>query len=103
MMGTAPAELLLWALGLGATSAGVVLALRALPPVQRAMFARKKPWACDICMGFWTVGSLAAVLSLTFDGDLLLAAGPAYPWTLYLLRKLQEPMNPPNLPPLEGA
>lgn len=96
-MGTTPAELLLWATGLGATSAGVVLALRALPAVQRAMFARKKPWACDICMGFWTT----AALTLLLPSDLWLAAGPAYPWTLFLLRKLQEPVNPPNLPPLE--
>jgi hypothetical protein len=60
------------------------------------MFARKKPWACDICMGFWTT----AALTLALPQDLWLAAGPAYPWTLYLLRKLQEPTNPPNLPPL---
>jgi hypothetical protein len=65
------------------------------------MFALQKPWACDICMGFWITSLLAGCLSWIHT-DLLLAAGPAYPWTLYLLRKLQEPMNPPNLPPLEG-
>lgn len=61
------------------------------------MFARKKPWACDICMSFWTLVLLTPLLHM----DLWPAVGPAYPWTLYLLRKLQEPMNPPNLPPLE--
>jgi hypothetical protein len=94
--------LLGWALIMGSTAAGVVLALRALPPVYRAMLRRQKPWACDICMGFWTTGTLAVGLAhWQHDAQLALAAGPAYPWTLWLLRKLQEPMNPPKLPPLQ--
>jgi hypothetical protein len=93
---------LMWSLFLGATAAGVVLALRALPPVHRAIMRRQKPWACDTCMGFWTTGVLALSLAQgQHQTQLVLAAGPAYPLTLWLLRKLQEPMNPPQLPPLQ--
>lgn len=96
-------QLILWSIMVGATASGIVLALRALPPVQRAMFARKKPWACDICMGFWFTGLLALGLCVWLDPKLLLVAGPAYPWTLWLLRKLQEPQGEPKLPPLEES
>lgn len=89
--------LLIWAAVLGPTAAGVVLALRALPWVQKAIMARTKPWACDICMGFWTTGILALGLG-AYDMKLLLVAGPAYPFALWILRKLQEPAA---LPPLE--
>jgi hypothetical protein len=98
-----PAELLVWAVGLGATVAGVVLAVRALPWVQRAIMQRRKPWACDVCLGFWVTG--AATLALAHwqhAPSLLLSAGPAYPVALWILRKLQEPTNPPQLPPLQG-
>lgn len=94
--------LLIWALALGSTAAGFVLAVRALPPVQRAMLALQKPWACDICMGFWATGALAGGLGAwQHSWQLVLAAGPAYPVTLWLLRVLQEPRNPPELPPLQ--
>lgn len=92
-------DLLLTGLGLGTTAAGVVVAVRALPPVQRAMFAQKKPWACDVCMSFWTVGALGLLGVLRgFD---VLACGPAYPVALLVLRKLGEPMHPPVMPPLD--
>jgi len=53
-------------------------------------------------MGFWTTGVLALSLAQgQHQTQLVLAAGPAYPLTLWLLRKLQEPMNPPQLPPLQ--
>lgn len=95
--------LLVWAFGLGLTAAGVVLVIRTLPPVQRAMMRLQKPWACDICMGFWVTAILVPLLVLwQLDEQLAVVAGPSYPWTLWVLRKLQEPMNPPKLPPLEG-
>jgi hypothetical protein len=61
---------------------------------------RKKPWACDVCMGFWTTGAAAAGLAvIQNDAWALLSAGPAYPVALWILRKLGEPQLPP-LPPL---
>jgi len=103
MMTRSVLDLLAWAVGLGSTAAGIVLAVRALPAVRRAMVQLKKPWACDLCMSFWTVGALSLGLAVwKVDAQLLLSAGPAYPLALQLLRMLQEPANPPSpLPPLE--
>jgi len=97
-----PFVLLGWSLALGATAAGVVEALRALPLVQRAMLRRRKPWACDICMGFWATGVLSALLAWhARDAQMLLAAGPAYPVVLLFLAKLDEPRHDPPMPPLQ--
>jgi hypothetical protein len=99
-----PIELLVCAVGLGATVAGFVTALRALPMVQKAIMARKKPWACNICMSFWSTGAAAIGLAV-FKNDvvLLLSAGPAYPVALWILSKLEEPQLPPQLPPLQES
>jgi len=95
-------ELLSWSVFLGLTSAGVTIAVRALPPVQRWMFARVKPWACDVCMSFWTTGIVGLGASLHLqDAGLLFACGPAYPLALWTLGKLSEPKGPPPMPPLE--
>jgi hypothetical protein len=89
---------------LGATAAGVVVAVRALPPVQRRMWAAQKPWACDICMSFWTTG-LVALLAAAWRQDeaLVILCGPAYPWALWVLRKITDPHGPPPLPELEDT
>jgi hypothetical protein len=94
--------LLSWALLLGATSAGFTEAVRALPWVYRQMLAQKKPWACDVCMSFWsTAGLTLGLVAWQHDVALLAAAGPAYPWALWVLRKISEPHGPPPMPPLE--
>jgi hypothetical protein len=95
-----PLLLLLWALIVGSTSAGMTVALRALPWGEQRL--NTKPLACDVCMSFWSVGVLSAALSVR-DFDLILVAGPAYPWALWVLRKLTDPRNPPPLPPLEDT
>lgn len=94
-----PLTLLLWSLLVGSTSAGMTTAIRALAPVQRWMMAQKKPWSCDRCMSFWTVGVLALGL-MRIEPVLVLSAGPAYPWALWVLRKTNDPMGPPPMPPL---
>lgn len=95
-------DLLAWSLVVGATSAGITTAVRALPPVQRWMFARVKPWACDVCMSFWTTALVGVVLSAhEHDAVLLLTCGPAYPLALLVLAKVSEPKGPPPMPPLE--
>jgi hypothetical protein len=99
-MQTDPVQLLFWSVVLGATAAGIVSAVRGLPWVYRAIMQRKKPWACDVCMGFWSTGAVATGLAIVQNNAwLLLAAGPAYPFVLWILRKLGEPQLPP-LPPL---
>lgn len=99
---------LLAALVAGAAAPGIVLAVRALPPVARLVEAGVKPWACDVCSSFWTTAlAVAIVVSVTNEARLLLAAGPAYTLALFVLARLQAapeggaPSALPDLPPAE--
>jgi len=94
-------NILLWSFLLGATSAGITIALRALPLVYRWMEEQKKPWVCDICMSFWTVGLLSLGLAAWQGKEFLIVCGPAYPLAMWLLCKITEPKGGPPLPPLE--
>lgn len=81
--------LLTWALYVGPTAAGLIVALRAVPWVGKKLEAATKPWACDACMGFWTVGlTVMLVVAATRDRALLFGAGPAYPLCLWVLRQV---------------
>jgi hypothetical protein len=89
---------------------GVVVAVRALPPVERLVMRGVKPWACDICSCFWVtaifVGGIAlrAALREGWDGDwpsVLPVAAPSYTLSLLILRLVQAPQSggfPPDLP-----
>ena len=69
------------------TVPGFVQAVRALPAVDRLMLAGKKPWACDVCMCFWSTAIWTVVVAAVFkDARLLLAAGPAYTISMLVLR-----------------
>lgn len=96
-----PVTLLLWSLGLGLTSAGFTIALRATKWVHGQVMDRVKPWACDICMSFWAVALFTTAVGYLHGWHLVLAAGPAYPVSLWTLRKLGEPAGPPPMPELE--
>jgi hypothetical protein len=96
-----PTTLLLWSLGIGLTAAGSTMALRATKWVHGKLIEAKKPWACDICMSFWTVAFFTLAVGYLHGWDLVLAAGPAYPVSLWTLRKLGEPLGPPPMPELE--
>lgn len=87
---------------------GVVVAVRALPPVQRLVDRGVKPWACDICSCFWITallvfGLAAAVALLGADRwwIALAVAPPAYTLSLLLLRVVQAPHSAPPMPDLE--
>lgn len=86
------------------TAPGVIVAIRALPWVERKMMAGVKPWACDICMSFWTVAWLCSIAAaLLGDWRFCFTAGPAYSSVLWLLGQLQKSQPPPGaipLPPL---
>ena len=89
---------LLHALLVGLSAAGLVVALRALPFVQRLIREQKKPWACDVCMSFWCTGATAFVLLPLTE---VWAAAPGFAIALLTLRKLTEPLRlPSNLPKL---
>ena len=74
------------------TVPGFVRAVRALPAVDRRVMAGVKPWACDICMCFWSTGLWTAGLALlAHDPYLMLACGPAYTVALNVLEFMQRP------------
>jgi len=98
-----PLHIMLWAIILGATSSGMTVAIRALPTVQKWVMARKKPWACDICMSFWSVGLLALALGAWQGRELVIVCGPAYPWALWVLHKVTQPRGGLTLPDLEDS
>lgn len=82
------------------TVPGVVVAVRALPPIEREVDELKKPWACDICMCFWSTAILVLFAAMVlWRADVLLVAGPAYPLSMVYLRFVQAPPIPP--PPAE--
>lgn len=92
-------DILLAAVVIGVSVPGIVVAVRALPPVEKLVFAGTKPWACDICSCFWSVAICSCLLFVVFrEPILLLAAGPAYTLSLFLLSRLQ---SAPSLPPPE--
>lgn len=90
-------NLILTAIVVGATAAGFALALRALPFVGRWVEAGIKPWACDVCLGFWST-CLVALVYWVATGAVLASVGPAYPVCLGVLRWLTEPKHTPMFP-----
>lgn len=90
-------NLILTAIVFGATAAGFALALRALPVIRSWVDAGTKPWACDICLGFWST-CLVALVYWFATGAVLAAVGPAYPVCLAVLRWLTEPKSVPMFP-----
>ncbi len=78
------------------TAPGFIVALRALPTIERRMMAGLKPWACDVCMSFWTVATFTTIAAgVLGDWRLLVIAGPAYTVCLGLLGPLQRSHTTP--------
>ncbi len=93
-----PELIALWALLLGATAAGMTAAVRRVPSINRRVQAEQRPWACDICMCFWTTALLGAGAAVArWDPVLVVCCGPAYPWSLWVLRKITDPIGPPPM------
>jgi hypothetical protein len=94
--------LIVWTVLVGLGIPGIVLAARALPWVDTRVLAGVKPWACDICMSFWT-GAVLVLGAAAIAGalEVLAVAPPAYTIALVVLRHLQAPHGappPPDLP-----
>lgn len=87
-------------LAIALTVPGFVLAVRALPWVDRQVQLGIKPWACDICASFWST-AIFTLLSVHFAHNLwlLLCAGPAYTLSMIVLSFMERPMAPmPAIP-----
>lgn len=96
-------EYLLYTFAIAVTVPGVVTAARALPWVHRRVEAGQKPWACNICMTFWTTALVTEIAAaVAYDWRVVLLAGPAYTIALVLLDRVVEapPAGgpPPELP-----
>lgn len=73
------------------TVPGFVRAVRAIPAIDRRALAGQKPWACDVCMCFWSTGIWTFVVSTVLqDRHLVLACGPAYTIAMWILAKTTE-------------
>jgi hypothetical protein len=90
-------NLILTAIVVGSTAAGFALALRALPVIRNWVESGIKPWACDICLGFWSTLVVALVYWIA-TGAVLASVGPAYPICLGVIKLLSAPKNVPMFP-----
>ena len=88
---------LTYALLLGLSAASSVVIFRALPPGKQLAKTGRKPWACDICMSFWSNYLLALIDTLTALStghtslwQTLWAALPAYIVCLWLVKQTTE-------------
>lgn len=77
------------------TVPGFVLATRALPWVDEKVLEGVKPWACDICMSFWSTVLWGLIAAIFFGRDALAAAPPSYTIALALLGFMSRPSAAP--------
>lgn len=93
---------------LALTVVSIVSTLRALEPIRRLVLQGKKPWSCDVCLGFWTTliaSIVGCVIASTADRqgalpflELAIVILPAHGLALLVLSRLR----PPEFPPIEG-
>jgi hypothetical protein len=96
-------DVLLSAVVLGAASAALVCIVRALPGVEPLIRRGLKPFACNLCMAWWSVlllGAADLILDLTAGFPLSWLGGMAV--SLLLLRVLSEPLHDFDPPPPWG-
>lgn len=82
------------------TVPGFVLAVRALPWVERRVLDGVKPWACDVCACFWATLIWGAIAWGAFGHEALLSTPPAYAVSLAVLSFLERPLGGPPPPAL---
>lgn len=83
---------------LALTVPGFVLAVRALPWVERRVLDGVKPWACDVCSCFWSTLLWAPVVYFAWGPEALLAAPPSYVASFVVLGYVSRPSAPPTFP-----
>lgn len=84
---------------LGMSAAAIPPIVRTLPFVQAWVLRGVKPWACDLCMSFWST-ALTTAFWAALDVPAL-AGLPAFVVTFAIVRFNSEPIGPPpGLPEL---
>lgn len=95
-------DLLLMALLVGLSSAGLTIVVRHAPFIRGWVERGIKPWACDVCMTFWGVLIFTAALQLK-EPQALWVWFVSYTIGKYSLRKLTDPEGvPPGLIPSDS-
>jgi hypothetical protein len=96
-------NILVAALIIGMAAAAIPPIVRAAPVVQIWMLRGIKPWACDLCMSFWST-VLATLFCGVFESFPLFAGVPAFVVTFAIVRHNSEPKGPPpDALPLEDS
>lgn len=106
---TAPETALGWLAAVvlvGLSAAGFVQLVRVIPPGPRMVARGTKPWACDLCMSWWTALVVAMVLSGAVRDLTWLAVVPgAFFVSLFVTARLYPAPSggPGAMPPLEES
>ncbi len=89
--------ILVGAILVGLTSAGMVNVIRLLPGIRGLVLKGKKPWACDVCMAFWSTATVNLFAYFVLGEETVaLSGGAAMMVSLWALRRGPAP-PPPQL------
>lgn len=92
-----------YAVAMGLAAFWLVGVVRRLPRVESWVMSEIKPWACDACMSFWSVGMIAGVRYLaTGYYDVLFALSAAGVCMAMLLLAAPRIVLPPPPPAPTG-
>lgn len=101
-MGAAPivTDIVLTTLAMWWVVVGTVCVVRALPPFARWANMGIKPWACNLCMSFWTgLGAILTLVAFTGAWHTLVSVPALTGLGIATLARLTPPA-PVSLPPL---
>jgi len=87
---------LLGALAAGLAAAGLTAVVRVLPGVAGLLLAGRKPWACDVCMSWWTaLATVGGLHGITYDPWVWICLPGAIAVAVFLNSRLQAPAPGP--------
>lgn len=86
----------------GLTAVGLIQVVRALPLVRDWVLRGTKPWACDLCMSWWSCLLLGATAAALSDWQWSLTVLPAVGISVWLTGRIQSPrLEAAPMPELE--
>ena len=85
------------------STVGAVLVIRALPGVEKLVLQGKKPFACDLCMSWWTSILISGFLALLFyDPIWFIGVLPSVAAGVWILGRMYPAPQGGSFPPLPG-
>lgn len=104
---TAPLTALGWlaaVVAFGLSAAGLVQLVRVVPPGPKMVQRGTKPWACDLCMSWWSAVLLVAVACAMDPAWALVLPGSFFVSLFLTARLYPAPSGGPGaMPPLEES